>query len=89
MDSVRYIFEGEAPIKCSKCGFTHTLYFSGVSPCTVKQAINEALESEQWGVSSMTCPDCYDPLDDVPCGDTLIDEEEAYDDDDLYDEEWD
>ena len=90
----QYIFEGEAPVKCSKCGYTHTIYFSGAYPTTIRCAIEEALQSERWGVDSMTCPDCYDPMDEERAIDELIEQEfdEDWDDDAWehgdYDEEW-
>jgi hypothetical protein len=61
MFSGQYFFEGEAKIRCVKCGYSHLLSFSGMNPGSIEQSIDEALLSEGWGVASMTCPDCFDP----------------------------
>lgn len=81
----QYVFEGQAPIKCSKCGFTHTIYFSGSYPMNIQGAIDEALQDERWGVDSMTCPDCYDPLVEEEALDRIIEEEFE---DDWEDDAW-
>lgn len=71
---------------CKRCGFKHVLSFSGSNPMSVNDAMEEALLSEGWGVASMTCPDCYDPLIEQRAEDEAIEEwtelEEDYEDDD-------
>lgn len=82
----KYCFEGEAIAKCSRCGLVHTVSFSDISPATVEQAIESAMELDGWGVASMTCPDCYDPLDEQRARDELLEEDMELDD---YEEEYD
>jgi len=87
-----YCFEGETRIKCTKCGLEHVLSFSGSNPASIDDAIEEAIQSENWGVASKTCPDCYDPLDEQRAEEEQIGRwlelEEEYDYGD-YDDDWD
>ena len=82
----QYIFEGETKVKCTRCGYVHTVSFSGINPSSIEQAIEEAMASDGWGVVSMTCPDCYDPLDEQQQRDREL-EESALEDYADYDEE--
>lgn len=76
----KYFFEGETVITCSKCGVVHTVSFSGMNPCSVEQAIEEAMECDGWGVASMTCADCYDPMEEQRQRDAEIEETDIFDD---------
>lgn len=82
----QYIFEGETKLRCSKCGLVHNLYFSGEYPEGVVQAIHDAMRLEGWGVSTITCPDCFDPqkenyLFEEDAG--ILDEYSDYDEDEF------
>ena len=88
----RYCFEGEAPVKCSRCGVKHMVSFSGINPMSIEQAIEEALEADGWGVASMVCADCFDPEEERRALDAEIEDEYDanfldYDDEDDYMEE--
>lgn len=83
----QYCFEGEALTTCTRCGLHHTIYFSGAYPMGIQEAMEEALLADGWGVASMTCPDCYDPLDEQKARDEEI--EEWLDlEEDMEDEDW-
>lgn len=82
----QYFFEGETTVVCQKCGLKHTISFSGVNPSGIEEAIEEAMVSDGWGVVSMTCPDCYDPLDERKAVDAMMLEDIDLDDDE--DDEW-
>lgn len=56
----KYCFEGEAIVVCSVCGKSHTLSFSGMNPCSIEEAIEEALTMERWGANGTVCTDCYE-----------------------------
>lgn len=58
-----YSFDGMGPVRCSKCGFTHELVFSGTDMDTIDDAINQALLEDGWDVEACICPDCRDPND--------------------------
>ena len=84
----RYIFEGETVVNCAKCGVVHTVSFSGMNPSTIEQALEEAMEIDGWGVVSMTCPDCYDPMEEQRMRDEEIEDASNLDEFDDYDEDY-
>lgn len=49
-----YSFDGMGPVRCSKCGFTHELVFSGTDLDTIDDAIDEALLEDGWDVGDIT-----------------------------------
>lgn len=82
----KYCFEGETIVKCSHCGITHTVSFSGVNPLTIEQAIEEAMEADGWGVASMMCPECFDSMEEQRERDALIEESADFDNIDDYED---
>jgi len=84
MRNYKYFFEGETVITCTHCGLVHTVSFSGKHPSSIESSIEDAIEEDGWGVASMTCPDCFDPLEEQRARDQEMEDLSEMDDYETY-----